>query len=142
MGMPVKTAGFSRRQALAVATGAVAGTLLPEAAAARQAAASSAPVAVKIPQPTIPALGELAAASGILFGASIGSDLPPDYAALYARQTRIVTTDLAMKFDYLRPNATDFNFDAADSILRFADAHHEAPLLPGQVPAEPLTSAE
>lgn len=123
MGMPVKTAGFSRRQALAVATGAVAGTLLPEAAAARQAAASSAPVAVKIPQPTIPALGELAAASGILFGASIGSDLPPDYAALYARQTRIVTTDLAMKFDYLRPNATDFNFDAADSILRFADAH-------------------
>ena len=68
-------------------------------------------------------LGRLAAEAGILFGASIGSGLPPDYAALYAREVRIATTDTALKFDFLRPDAETYNFAAADGILAFAVQH-------------------
>ena len=119
MTRPETPGGISRRQMLALAAGATVSGFLPE----RQAWAA-APARAAAPQAASASLGDLADAAGILFGASIASDLAPEYAALYARETRIVTTDLAMKFDFLRPNATDFNFDSADEILRFADSHH------------------
>ena len=34
-----------------------------------------------------------------------------------------MTTDTALKFDFLRPSAQKFNFEPADKILAFADAH-------------------
>jgi len=72
---------------------------------------------------TAPAnLGESAAARGLLYGASIGEEALDDssYADLYRRQTHILTTDVAMKFDWLRPAPDRFEFSYADAILRFA----------------------
>ena len=74
--------------------------------------------------PKADSLGALAARAGIQFGASIGHDLPEDYAQLYRREARILTTDTALKFDFLRPSAKEFNFGPADQILKFADANH------------------
>ena len=67
-------------------------------------------------------LGVIAQKSGIIFGASIGSEAltDPDYGRLYANETKIITTDLAMKFDQMRPSADAFDFAAADAIMDFA----------------------
>jgi len=67
-------------------------------------------------------LGDAAAASGLLYGAAIGQEAfdDPRYADLYRRQTRILTTDVAMKFDWLRPAPDRFEFSYADAIVRFA----------------------
>ena len=67
-------------------------------------------------------LGTIAAKAGILFGASISHDLPQEYAQLYIREARVLTTDTALKFDFLRPSAKEFHFGPADQILKFADA--------------------
>lgn len=70
-------------------------------------------------------LGAAAAAGGLLFGASIGQEAfgDPAYAELYRRQTRILTTDVAMKFDWLRPSADRFDFSYADAVVDFAAAN-------------------
>jgi len=67
-------------------------------------------------------LAEAAAARGLLFGASIGDEASQDtdYADLYRRETRIVTTDVALKFDWLRPDKDHFAFERADSIVAAA----------------------
>ena len=67
-------------------------------------------------------LGDAAAASGLLFGASIGREAfdDPSYADLYRRQTRVLKTDGAMKFDWLRPAPDRFEFSYTDAIVRFA----------------------
>jgi endo-1,4-beta-xylanase len=67
-------------------------------------------------------LGAAAAASGLLFGASIGQEAldDPAYAELYRRQTRILTTDVALKFDWLRPAPDRFAFTDADAVVGFA----------------------
>ena len=67
-------------------------------------------------------LGDAAAACGLLYGASIGQEAFDDlsYAELYRRQTRILTTDVAMKFDWLRPAPDRFEFGYGDAIVRFA----------------------
>jgi endo-1,4-beta-xylanase len=67
-------------------------------------------------------LGDAAAASGLLFGASIGQEAFDDrcYADLYRQQTHILTTDVALKFDWLRPTPDRFEFSYADAIVRFA----------------------
>lgn len=70
----------------------------------------------------IPSLGDIAERAGVLFGASIGHEIDSDpaYADLYAREACIVTTDTALKFDFLRPDAETFAFAAADRIIAFA----------------------
>jgi endo-1,4-beta-xylanase len=67
-------------------------------------------------------LGAAAAASGLMFGASIGREAlnEPRYAELYRRETQILTTDVAMKFDWLRPTPDRFEFSYADALVRFA----------------------
>jgi endo-1,4-beta-xylanase len=67
-------------------------------------------------------LGVAAAASGLIYGASIGQEAfdDPGYADLYRRQTQILTTDVAMKFDWLRPAPDRFEFSYADAVVRFA----------------------
>ena len=92
------------------------------------AAAAAAPrLASGAPDPAN--LGEAAAASGLLFGASIGQEAfeDADYAELYRRQTRALTTDVALKFDWLRPAPDRFEFSYADAIVRFA-ADNNKPL--------------
>lgn len=106
-----------RRSALALLAGAGLGATLPGAFAAGVRPAA--------PLPPAPpgSLGKLAAEAGILFGASIGSDLPAGYAALYAGEVGIATTDTALKFDALRPDAATYRFGPADRILGFATEH-------------------
>ncbi len=72
-----------------------------------------------------PTLAEAAAGAGILYGASIGQEAfdDPAYAELYRRETRILTTDVAMKFDWLRPTPERFEFSFADAIVAEAEAH-------------------
>lgn len=70
-------------------------------------------------------LGEQAARSGLLFGAAIDNvpGLDPAMARLFARETRILVTENALKFDYLRPSAERFEFAGADAIAAFAAAN-------------------
>jgi endo-1,4-beta-xylanase len=72
-----------------------------------------------------PSLAEAAAAAGLLFGASIGQEAFADqaYGDLYKRETRIVATDVALKFDWLRPSQDRFEFGPADAILEAAKAN-------------------
>src|SRR5579863_4012307 len=67
-------------------------------------------------------LAEAANGAGLLYGASIGQEALDDaaYAALYRRQASILTTDVALKFDWLRPTPDRFDFSYADAILGFA----------------------
>lgn len=76
-------------------------------------------------QPARPSLAQSARASGLLFGASIGSEAldDPAYAALYQRETDILVTDVALKFDWLRPTQDRFAFGPADAIVAAAQAH-------------------
>lgn len=59
---------------------------------------------------------------GIAFGASSAWEVirDPDYAALHARQSRLMVTDKAMKFDFLRPTEHGYDFAEADALLAFA----------------------
>lgn len=70
-------------------------------------------------------LGSIAARAGLLYGASIAAEVESDkdYAALYMRETAIVTTDYAMKFDALRPTEEQIDFSGADRIVAFAQAN-------------------
>jgi endo-1,4-beta-xylanase len=67
-------------------------------------------------------LAEAAAAAGLLYGASVGDEAASDpaYLALYNRETQIVTTDVALKFDWLRPTPERFEFGRADAIVAAA----------------------
>lgn len=59
---------------------------------------------------------------GIAFGASSSWEVvrDPAYAALHARESRLMVTDKAMKFDFLRPTADRYDFAEADALLAFA----------------------
>lgn len=60
--------------------------------------------------------------NGLMFGASAAWELlrDADYANLHRAQSRLLVTDLAMKFDILRPSEEVFAFDQADALLAFA----------------------
>lgn len=70
-------------------------------------------------------LGQLAARKRLIFGASIAAEAlaDPAYGALYARETRLVVTDLALKFAILRPTRDRTDFGPADALLEFARRH-------------------
>jgi endo-1,4-beta-xylanase len=72
-----------------------------------------------------PSLAEAATGAGLLYGASIGEEAfaDPAYAELYRRETRVLTTDVALKFDWLRPAPDRFEFRFADAILSAARAN-------------------
>ncbi|MCA3598918.1 MAG: endo-1,4-beta-xylanase [Methylobacterium sp.] len=60
--------------------------------------------------------------NGILFGASAAWEIlrDNDYASLHRKHSRLLVTDLAMKFDYIRPREDVFSFEQADALLAFA----------------------
>jgi endo-1,4-beta-xylanase len=72
-------------------------------------------------------LADAAAGAGLIYGASIAEAAfaDPVYAALYRRETRILATDVALKFDWLRPTQDTFDFSRADAILREARANNK-----------------
>jgi len=98
---------ISRRGVLAGAAG-----LLAAASGAKGAPAPS-------------SLQEAAAQAGLLYGASIdGQGLAdPAYADLYWRETHLLATDVALKFDWLRPSQDRFEFQFADAIFAAAEAN-------------------
>lgn len=59
---------------------------------------------------------------GILFGASATWDVikDPAYGELHARESRLMVTDVALKFDFLRPREDVLDFSEADALLAFA----------------------
>lgn len=60
--------------------------------------------------------------AGILFGASAAWEVirEREYGALQARHSRLLVTDVALKFDYLRPREDVFDFEQPDALLAFA----------------------
>lgn len=67
-------------------------------------------------------LGALAASRGIAFGASSSWEIinDADYAALFRREVRLLVTDKALKFDFIRPREDAWNFEEADALHDFA----------------------
>jgi endo-1,4-beta-xylanase len=70
-------------------------------------------------------LGRLAAAKGLLFGASFAVhelDRPsgPTYADLYRHETPLLTSELALKLAILRPEPHRLDFAASDRLMAFA----------------------
>ena len=67
-------------------------------------------------------LKDYAGRAGLIFGSAIAlENFPlPEARALYARETRMVTTDLALKFAILRPSPDVFNFAPADALVAWA----------------------
>ena len=92
------------------------------------AAATAAAPRLVLGAPAPANLGDAAAASGLLYGASIGQEAfdDPGYAELYRRQTHILTTDVAMKFDWLRPTPDRFEFSYADAVVRLRRRQRQA----------------
>jgi endo-1,4-beta-xylanase len=80
----------------------------------------AAPVAAA--RPAVLPLWAAAQQNGLMFGASTSWEVvkDPDYADLHRAHSRLLVTDKAMKFDYLRPREEVFDFAEADALLAFA----------------------
>lgn len=104
----------TRRQVLAGLTGAlgIAATRAPKASATESNANGS--------------LAAIAAAKGIRFGASFAvheleGPKGNDYAQMYVRDARLLTSELAFKLATLRPTPDKIDFCDADRLLTFAE---------------------
>jgi endo-1,4-beta-xylanase len=66
-------------------------------------------------------LGAIAAKNGFVFGAAAGPVIDKDaaYRELYTTQTRIITTDVAMKMGTIMPQPGPKRFESADRLLQF-----------------------
>jgi endo-1,4-beta-xylanase len=93
--------------------------------AAAGVAATSGRIAAAAPTPS---LGAIAARNGYLFGAAaaevIDSDAP--YRDLYITQTKIITTDVALKIGRIAPQPGPKHFESADRLLAFCNQHEIA----------------
>ena len=69
-------------------------------------------------------LASAAQRAGLVFGASIDRAAfdDPGYFELYRRETQMFVTDVALKFDWLRPAPDVWNFAPADRIVAAAKA--------------------
>src|ERR1700704_6119216 len=90
--------------------------------AAAGVAATSGRVSVGAPTPS---LGAIAARNGYLFGAAAAEVIDTDapYRDLYVTQTKIITTDVALKIGWVAPQPGPKNFAPADRLLAFCDQH-------------------
>jgi endo-1,4-beta-xylanase len=104
---------LTRRKLLAAAGAGLAEGLLPFPAL-------PSPLARKADSP-LESLASRAQKSGLLFGASASKEIfqNPAYANLYRRHAKVLTTDVALKFDYIRWNEGEWNFREADQLLSF-----------------------
>lgn len=102
---------ISRRQALAAVAGGFVAAQTQQVHAQRVSSSSS--------------LGAIAAKSGHAFGASAGpiifSDAP--YRELYIAQTKLITTDVALKIGSIAGKPGPKNFAPADKLLAFCDSN-------------------
>jgi endo-1,4-beta-xylanase len=108
----VMDAMLSRRDAMSlIAGGAIAAASSPPAYAADSS------------------LGSIAAKNGFIFGAAAGPVIDKDaaYRQLYIDQTRIITSDIALKMSRVAPGAGPLTFEAADRLHQFC-AQHAIPM--------------
>ena len=79
---------------------------------------------VSVGAPT-PSLGAIAARNGYLFGAAAAEVIDTDapYRDLYVTQTKIITTDVALKIGRIAPQPGPKHFETADRLLAFCDQH-------------------
>ena len=91
-------------------------TLAAGMAAARGTIANAAPA---------PNLGAIAAANGFMFGAAAAEVIDTDapYRDLYVTQTRLITTDVALKVGRIAPQPGPKHFETADRLLSFCNQH-------------------
>lgn len=73
-------------------------------------------------------LGEIGARNGFLFGAAAAAaiDSDPLYRDLYVTQTRLITTDVALKIGAIAPQPGPKHFESADRLLAFCNQHRIA----------------
>lgn len=71
-------------------------------------------------------LGTIAAKNGLMFGAAAGPVIDKDvgYRELYTTQTKIITTDIALKLGTLAPQPGPKRFESADRLLQFCASNH------------------
>src|SRR3979490_3229614 len=88
--------------------------------AAAGIAATNARMAAGAPPPS---LGAIAAENGRLFGAAAAEVIDSDaaYRDLYVTQTKIITTDVALKIGRIAPQPGPKHFESADRLLAFCD---------------------
>lgn len=101
------------------------GVLAGALAAGAQAASATGTLSATETSPieAVTSLGVLAARRGILFGAAVDWTVlnDPRLGALYRHQTRVVTTDTALKLGSLRPKQPDLvDYGEADALVDFA----------------------
>jgi endo-1,4-beta-xylanase len=70
-------------------------------------------------------LGAIAANNNYLFGAAAAEviDNDPAYRDLYVTQTKVITTDIALKIGRIAPQPGPKHFESADRLLAFCNAH-------------------
>jgi endo-1,4-beta-xylanase len=77
--------------------------------------------------PAAPAqsLGAIAARNGLMFGAAAAEVIDKDaaYRDLFVSQTRLITTDVALKMARVAPQPGSKRYDYADRLLAFCDQH-------------------
>jgi endo-1,4-beta-xylanase len=90
--------------------------------AAASVTATNGRVAVAAPTP---GLGTIAASKGLLFGSAAAEviDTDPAYRDLYITQTKVITTDVALKIGRIAPQPGPKHFESADRLLAFCDQH-------------------
>jgi endo-1,4-beta-xylanase len=73
-------------------------------------------------------LGAIAAQNGYLFGAAAAEVIDSDaaYRDLYITQTKIITTDVALKIGRIAPQPGPKHFESADRLLAFCNQHNIA----------------
>lgn len=78
--------------------------------------------------PPSASLGEIGARNGFLFGAAAAAAIDSDalYRDLYVRQTRLITTDVALKIGAIAPQPGLKHFESADRLLAFCNQHRIA----------------
>jgi endo-1,4-beta-xylanase len=73
-----------------------------------------------------PSLAATAAKNGYLFGAAAAievMDKDPRYRDLYVTQTKLITTDIALKMARVAPQPGPKHYETADRLLAFCDQH-------------------
>jgi endo-1,4-beta-xylanase len=78
--------------------------------------------------PSSASLGDIGAKNGFLFGSAAAEaiDHDPLYRDLYVTQTRLITTDVALKIGAIAPQPGPKHFESADRLLAFCNQHRIA----------------
>src|SRR3954467_5128206 len=130
--------GISRRESLILAAGMVLSACAGGGTAASGATPSPTPAPGPTPTPTpsptpppAPSLNAAAVAKGMRFGsafawsaagADAGSFANPSYAALLEAECGVLVAENELKWQFIRPSPTSFDFTRFDAMLAWAES--------------------